>query len=180
MGERKGGKLSAGNGEEIAPVGLEAGIAELQGRQFLGKFAVMTHHRDLVEQRHTVKREALCGKEMLIEVDQVVATGQNVGVGLGGYFDAGTSPHRPELKTRAVVRKGVGPILVQEPRLDQKLGISWVTMVHVTDLGKIELVPTVRAIRLNGIPLVQIFDTVAEGVEGAGQFPAEDVMGFER
>src|SRR5262249_62085197 len=122
----------------------------------------------------------LCGKEMLIEVDQVVATGQNVGVGLGGYFDAGTSPHRPELKTRAVVRKGVGPILVQEPRLDQKLGISWVTMVHVTDLGKIELVPTVRVIRLNGIPLVQIFDTVAEGVEGAGQFPAEDVMGFER
>src|SRR5262249_28569215 len=99
--------------------------------------------------------------------------------GVGGYVDARAPSYRPHLKTGAVVREAVAPILIEEPYRDQKLGSGGGPIVHLADFRKIELVPMVRALRFHGIPVVEIVDAVAEGVDRAGQLPGEYVMGLE-
>src|SRR5215813_1648458 len=101
----------------------------------------MTYHLDLAEQRDPVCRELFRWKTTLIEIKKMIAASQNVCVGVSRYFDACASPHRSDLKTRAVireavVREAVKAILIEEPYRNQELGIGGVTIVYVADLGK--------------------------------------------
>src|SRR5262245_45880033 len=98
---------------------------------------------------------------------------------MGGYGDLDASPNRADLKSGAVVREVVGSVRIGKVYRDQKLRVSWVTVVHVAYLGEIELVPLVWTIGLHGISLIQVIDAVTERVGCARQLPGEHMRAFE-
>jgi hypothetical protein len=96
---------------------------------------------------------------------------------MGGYFYARTPLNGANFKTRAIVRKVVWSAFVDQGDGDQELGIAGVSIVDITNVREIGLIPVVGAIALDGIVVVEVFDTIAKGIGSAGELPGEDARG---
>src|SRR5262245_11046740 len=99
--------------------------------------------------------------------------------GVTGYLDGRTAPDRADLKARSVTREGVRAILVHEVHRHQEAG-GRIAVIDVADLREIELVPAVRAVDRDGVPLVDVVDAVSEGIAGSRQLPGEDLATIGR
>src|SRR5262245_32134462 len=88
--------------------------------------------------------------------------------------DCATATARANLEAGAMIGERVLAIFILECHGNVELGVRTIAVIAIANLSEQGLLPLVP-VPFAGIGIVEIFDAVAEGVQGQSEAPLEDI-----